>query len=410
MPPQPKKRPPLSEITKRFHLPLLKAAEDLGVCQTLLKKFCRQYGITRWPYRKIKSLFTTPQPDVLHHTVQAYVNGEDDFDSDNDEASNDIMSETPLKKAHSLDISLLSGRGEQLMLETDAPKSTSFTFGEDKMYSHFEGSNNSGEHLDVKPTLFRTSSHPTNLLLTPTANPYAPPSFSNNEEHVQQSLNQQNFVKYTPPHLRTMQKAHSQPHSLIHQQPAVVTQAPLHKTLPTHPTSRSTTSTHTNSSLRLHLSKQNSSSSIDTGGSTPMSLCSLSPTGSSPTTPRQTPPRSQPNLGRHPIKRSASHSLVFDNGVMPMFQREQHPVNVEILTAPIMNTFEEETNMIKDSHTYYVQTIKESIHEPQSMIPPMRKSQSTSAMFNEPSQMLPSLSQLFGNQFVQNTRPISDRR
>lgn len=56
MPPQPKRRPPLEEITKRFHLPLLKASEELGICQTLLKKFCRQYGITRWPYRKVQHL------------------------------------------------------------------------------------------------------------------------------------------------------------------------------------------------------------------------------------------------------------------------------------------------------------------------------------------------------------------
>lgn len=77
MPPQPKKRPPLSEITKRFHLPLLKAAEDLGICQTLLKKFCRQYGINRWPYRKIKSLFMQgPNPSEqiqMNNKVQAYV-------------------------------------------------------------------------------------------------------------------------------------------------------------------------------------------------------------------------------------------------------------------------------------------------------------------------------------------------
>lgn len=39
-----------------FHLPEKAVARQLGVCLTSLKKICRQNGIQRWPYRKLKSL------------------------------------------------------------------------------------------------------------------------------------------------------------------------------------------------------------------------------------------------------------------------------------------------------------------------------------------------------------------
>lgn len=43
-------------IKSVFHLPISKAAAELGVGLTVLKKFCRIYEISRWPFRKLKSL------------------------------------------------------------------------------------------------------------------------------------------------------------------------------------------------------------------------------------------------------------------------------------------------------------------------------------------------------------------
>ena len=48
-----------------FHLPIAKAAAELGVGLTILKKYCRVYGISRWPFRKLKSL------DKLTKTIKA---------------------------------------------------------------------------------------------------------------------------------------------------------------------------------------------------------------------------------------------------------------------------------------------------------------------------------------------------
>ncbi|KAL1813717.1 hypothetical protein ACET3Z_023782 [Daucus carota] len=46
----------LDEIRKYFNLPITKAAKELNVGLTVLKKRCRELNIRRWPHRKIKSL------------------------------------------------------------------------------------------------------------------------------------------------------------------------------------------------------------------------------------------------------------------------------------------------------------------------------------------------------------------
>ncbi|KAL7003626.1 hypothetical protein U1Q18_004777 [Sarracenia purpurea var. burkii] len=46
----------LNEIQKYFDVPITKAAKELKVGLTVLKKRCRELNIMRWPHRKIKSL------------------------------------------------------------------------------------------------------------------------------------------------------------------------------------------------------------------------------------------------------------------------------------------------------------------------------------------------------------------
>ena len=45
-----------STLSNYFHLPINEASKQLGVCVTMLKKTCRKYGISRWPYRRIKCI------------------------------------------------------------------------------------------------------------------------------------------------------------------------------------------------------------------------------------------------------------------------------------------------------------------------------------------------------------------
>ncbi|KAL9227360.1 hypothetical protein vseg_003056 [Gypsophila vaccaria] len=51
-------------ISQYFYMPITKAAKELNVGLTLLKKRCRELGIQRWPHRKLMSLQT------LIHNVQ----------------------------------------------------------------------------------------------------------------------------------------------------------------------------------------------------------------------------------------------------------------------------------------------------------------------------------------------------
>jgi len=43
------------EVARHFDLPLTQAAERLNVCATLVKRICRENGVSRWPHRQIQS-------------------------------------------------------------------------------------------------------------------------------------------------------------------------------------------------------------------------------------------------------------------------------------------------------------------------------------------------------------------
>nr|DAD17937.1 TPA_asm: hypothetical protein HUJ06_019400 [Nelumbo nucifera] len=46
----------LEEIKRHFDVPITKAAKEMNVGLTVLKKRCREPQIKRWPHRKIKSI------------------------------------------------------------------------------------------------------------------------------------------------------------------------------------------------------------------------------------------------------------------------------------------------------------------------------------------------------------------
>ncbi|XP_010492488.1 PREDICTED: uncharacterized protein LOC104769865 [Camelina sativa] len=52
------KKMTVRDFRMHFHLPIETAADDLDVCPTVIKKICREGGLKRWPYRKIKSCQT----------------------------------------------------------------------------------------------------------------------------------------------------------------------------------------------------------------------------------------------------------------------------------------------------------------------------------------------------------------
>ncbi|KAF8405546.1 hypothetical protein HHK36_010453 [Tetracentron sinense] len=54
----------LADLAKYFDLPIAEASRNLKVGLTVLKRKCREFGIPRWPHRKIKSL------DTLIHDLQ----------------------------------------------------------------------------------------------------------------------------------------------------------------------------------------------------------------------------------------------------------------------------------------------------------------------------------------------------
>jgi len=51
----------LEELSEFFHMPEKVVAAKMGICLSSLKKMCRAHGISRWPFRKLKSLERTIQ-------------------------------------------------------------------------------------------------------------------------------------------------------------------------------------------------------------------------------------------------------------------------------------------------------------------------------------------------------------
>ncbi|XP_023002694.1 uncharacterized protein LOC111496477 [Cucurbita maxima] len=45
----------VNDVWEYLHLPISEASKKLNVCNTVLKKICRRSGLSRWPYRKIRS-------------------------------------------------------------------------------------------------------------------------------------------------------------------------------------------------------------------------------------------------------------------------------------------------------------------------------------------------------------------
>uniref|UniRef100_A0A453CMI2 RWP-RK domain-containing protein n=1 Tax=Aegilops tauschii subsp. strangulata TaxID=200361 RepID=A0A453CMI2_AEGTS len=64
----------LNDIAQYFHLPIREASRTLKIGLSILKKKCRQYGIPRWPHRKLKSL------DSLIHDLEYVIDDETERD------------------------------------------------------------------------------------------------------------------------------------------------------------------------------------------------------------------------------------------------------------------------------------------------------------------------------------------
>jgi hypothetical protein len=56
----------LNELSRFFHMPITQASKELKVGLTVLKKRCREFGIPRWPHRKMKSLDSLIQNIQVH--------------------------------------------------------------------------------------------------------------------------------------------------------------------------------------------------------------------------------------------------------------------------------------------------------------------------------------------------------
>ncbi|GJN02048.1 hypothetical protein PR202_ga19363 [Eleusine coracana subsp. coracana] len=92
----------LVEIAQCFHLPIREASKTLKIGVSVLKKKCREYGIPRWPHRKIKSL------DSLIHDLEDVLG---------DQTRDDVQLE---KEKQALAIRALTKRKRMLEREKEA--------------------------------------------------------------------------------------------------------------------------------------------------------------------------------------------------------------------------------------------------------------------------------------------------
>eukprot|EP00899_Mesostigma_viride_P014036 jgi/Mesvir1/22633/Mv14069-RA.1 len=54
----------IDDLAMHFHKPMVQAAAEFGVCPSVLKRACRRFGITRWPYRKMIARMDMPAGPV----------------------------------------------------------------------------------------------------------------------------------------------------------------------------------------------------------------------------------------------------------------------------------------------------------------------------------------------------------
>jgi YesN/AraC family two-component response regulator len=47
----------LEDIAQCFEMPIRDASQILGISLTQLKRLCREYNVSRWPYRRVSNLF-----------------------------------------------------------------------------------------------------------------------------------------------------------------------------------------------------------------------------------------------------------------------------------------------------------------------------------------------------------------
>jgi len=66
--PRPQKQITVDQLSLMFHLPIKEVSEKLGICASVIQKFCRLHGIKRWPHRKIQSL--DRKIDTVRHEIQ----------------------------------------------------------------------------------------------------------------------------------------------------------------------------------------------------------------------------------------------------------------------------------------------------------------------------------------------------